>query len=143
MELAKKINTSQPEVRAATDYEWERFFYFNETMETFFSEIKDLPSNFSFEKQNLESFGLALSHLDNVHFPNIPFHRIAESLIDLKSTVIGKSREISSVEESFEKLRDLQYAVIRKEKVLSTKLQQADLFYHCYFVGKKEYQSTW
>uniref|UniRef100_A0A8R1ELV9 WSN domain-containing protein n=1 Tax=Caenorhabditis japonica TaxID=281687 RepID=A0A8R1ELV9_CAEJA len=78
----------------------------------------------------------ALSEFDDINIPSLNFDSMITSLGVLESTYDEKSLEVAAFKKSVGQLQDLQFAKLRKKRLLSKLLTSADFFFKSFFEKK-------
>uniref|UniRef100_A0A8R1DME8 WSN domain-containing protein n=1 Tax=Caenorhabditis japonica TaxID=281687 RepID=A0A8R1DME8_CAEJA len=116
--LAEKIGTVSAIEKQWIGSGWSNITWMGRSLKMLSTKIKKLPSKVTYEKVDFRSFINGLSILNKVKIPLFDFPMMHTTLEELKSTGIGKSREIVDIEHCLYQLEDLQYAAMRRNDSL-------------------------
>uniref|UniRef100_A0A8R1EKI1 Uncharacterized protein n=1 Tax=Caenorhabditis japonica TaxID=281687 RepID=A0A8R1EKI1_CAEJA len=131
--LAEKINSLPLAEKQYISSGYYNLSSLNMSMTNLASEAEKLPLKLIIKKQSLKSFGEIISAHYKDQLSSVDFDLMTTTLHDLKSTSIGRSQEVYNVEQSLEKLNDLQHATNLNKLAIVPLLAQADTFFQEFF----------
>uniref|UniRef100_A0A8R1IJ17 Uncharacterized protein n=1 Tax=Caenorhabditis japonica TaxID=281687 RepID=A0A8R1IJ17_CAEJA len=138
MALADKMkNLSLLDIQLA-GYEWDYFFFLNNSMNMFIIEAQEVSSKLLIKEHNLKSLADAVSSLDNVKIPSLNFELMISSLDRLESSSFELAPEVAALKQSIKSLDGLEYAVMRKQGALPKLIARAASFFKSFFSKQPE-----
>uniref|UniRef100_A0A8R1DXS4 Uncharacterized protein n=1 Tax=Caenorhabditis japonica TaxID=281687 RepID=A0A8R1DXS4_CAEJA len=105
---------------------------FNTSFSTLETDIKSMKSRIG-PGRDLSSFAQSLNALDDITVPPLNFAQIITTLNILRSTSIGRSKEVVAIEKSLNQLVGLHFASLRKKSKMSSLIDNAEQFFKDFF----------